>query len=218
MYKDGKLKMVKPKIAIIDYKMCNLFSVEHACRYVGGDPIITTKPEDVRSADAVILPGVGAFHDAISNLRELGMDTAIIDVISGGIPFMGICLGFQLLFSSSEEFGTSNGLGVFNGAVRKFPRDVNGYTLKIPQMGWNSISINKESHILKGVNDDTYMYFVHSFYVLPEDNDIILTKTTYSDFEYCSSISDTNVFACQFHPEKSGEEGIKIYRNWVASI
>jgi len=210
--------MSKPKIAIIDYKMCNLFSVEHACMYVGGDPIITTSADEVRAADAVILPGVGAFHDAISNIREQGMDKAIIDVIAKGVPFMGICLGYQLLFSSSEEFGDSEGLGIFKGAVRKFPREINDTILKIPQMGWNSISINKDSPVLMGIDDATYMYFVHSFYVLPGNDDIILTKTNYSGFEYCSSISNANVFACQFHPEKSGEEGIKIYRNWVSSI
>lgn len=201
-------------IAIIDYKMCNLFSVEHACRHVGMNPIITSDPEVIFESDGVILPGVGAFGDAIKNLDELGLSSAVRKTVAEGKPFMGICLGLQLLFSESEEFGNHKGLGLIPGKVRKFPSLLDGRALKVPQIGWNHIQKAKPSRFLEHINDKEYMYFVHSFYVQPQENSAILTTTNYEGFEYCSSIEKDNIIAFQFHPEKSAEIGIGIYSNW----
>lgn len=210
-------------VAIIDYKMGNLFSVQHACKKVGLNPIITSDPQVVNNSDAVILPGVGAFGEAMEILTGLGLIKSIKEIISQRRPFMGICLGYQLLFSESEEFGKYKGLGIFDGIVRKFPiQKLNSRRVKIPQIGWNQIlkyDNNKwEDSPLNGINESEFMYFVHSFYVEPDDEKIKLTKTFYEGFEYCSSINYENVFASQYHPEKSAEEGIKIYKNWAESI
>lgn len=210
--------MSRPRVAIIDYKMCNLFSVEHACRYVGADPVITSRVDDIDSADAVILPGVGAFKDALENVRLLGLDKAIHRSVSSNKPFLAICLGFQMLFSSSEEFGYSAGLGIFSGKVLKFPHDYNGCVLKVPQIGWNSVNVEKQTIVLSGITDGELMYFVHSFYVVPEDLTIVSTSTIYNGFKYCSSVSKGKLFACQFHPEKSSQNGIRIYSNWISTI
>lgn len=210
--------MKKPKIAIVDYKMCNLFSVEHACRYAGGDPIITSDPGEIESADAVILPGVGAYKDAMDNIRSIGIDASLEKVIARNRPFLGICLGFQLLFTSSEEFGMSSGLGILDGLVKRFPTEHDGNRLKVPQIGWNQIEKAKETPFLTGIRENEYMYFVHSFYVEPKDEGLTATRTVYSGFNYCSSVSSDYLFACQFHPEKSAAEGMKIYSNWISRI
>ena len=210
--------MEKPRIAIIDYKMCNLFSVEHACRYAGGDPHITSDPAEIESADAVILPGVGAYKDAMENIRSIGIDKSIGKAIAEKHSFLGICLGFQLLFSSSEEFGVSSGLGILEGSVKRFPSEHDGNRLKVPQIGWNQLEKAKETPYLAGIPENEYMYFVHSFYVEPKDITLTATRTVYAGFSYCSSVASGNLFACQFHPEKSAAEGMKIYRNWIARI
>lgn len=210
-----RFKLNDPRIAIIDYKMCNLFSVEHACKAVGLNPVITSDISEINSADGIILPGVGAFGDAISNIREHKLDTVIENVIAKGKPFLGICLGFQLLFQKSEEFGIFDGLGLVPGKVKRIPIEWDQKKLKVPQIAWNKIFIQKPSSILDGIRDEEYMYFVHSFFVDPKDESWILTKTSYNGFMYCSSIEQDNIFACQFHPEKSSKEGIKIYSNWA---
>lgn len=210
--------MKTPRIAIIDYKMCNLFSVEHACRHLNADAFVTSSPEDVAAADAVVLPGVGAFKDAMDNLQTMGLVPEIRAAIRKGKPFLGICLGFQMLFTRSEEFGIHEGLDIFQGTVRAFPAAVGGKKIKVPHMGWSRISKAGSVDILSEVSDHDYMYFVHSFYVEPDDKSIIATTSEYEEFEFCSSVASESVYACQFHPEKSGDQGIKLLESWIRKI
>jgi len=209
-------------VAIIDYKMGNLFSVFHACENVGLNPKISSDPKILKESDAAILPGVGAFGEAMETLEKLDLIKPIKEYIDTGKSFMGICLGFQLLFSESEEFGLHKGLGIFEGMVKKFSiTSINGGNVKIPQIGWNQIynyGNSWELSPLVGIDEGEYMYFVHSYYVEPVDDKIKMTKTIYECFEYCSSINKGNVFATQFHPEKSAKEGLKIYKNWARQI
>lgn len=209
--------MSNKTVAIIDYGLCNLFSVEHACKHVGLDPIVTSNYDEILKADAAILPGVGAFGEAITQIREKKLDNAIYDFIKTKKPFMGVCLGLQLLFDQSEEFGNFKGLGIIPGEVKKIPAEFG----KVPQMGWNTIEIskkNKSCPLIKDIRSGEFMYFIHSFYVKPENENDILTFTEYGGLKYCSSICHDNVVACQFHPEKSGAEGIRIYKNFKDMI
>jgi imidazole glycerol-phosphate synthase subunit HisH len=207
------------KVAIIDYRMGNLFSVQHACSHVGIESVITSEQKVISDSDGVILPGVGAFSTAMKHLNELHLVETILEVIQNGKPFMGICLGMQLLFTESEEFGRNIGLGVIDGKVKKFPGyKKDGSCLTVPQIGWNQIFKTdhaKESSLLKNISDGEFMYFVHSYYVEPDDPGVVFTRTNYEEVEYCSSLLKENVFASQFHPEKSAEKGIEIYRNWA---
>jgi glutamine amidotransferase len=213
----------KLKVAIIDSDMGNLFSVKQACEYVGLDPIITSDVSEILAADRAILPGVGAFGDVMDILQKRALIKPIKQFINSGKPFMGICLGLQLLMSQSEEFGQHQGLDVIKGSVVKFPeRSNNGRVIKIPQIGWNHIIkpefIKEETwneSPLKDINNAEFMYFVHSYYAMPVDKEVILSVTQYEDTQYCSSLSWKNIFACQFHPERSGEEGLKIFKNWL---
>lgn len=206
------------KVAIIDYKLSNLFSVKHALDYIGVESQITYDKDIIANSDAAIIPGVGAFGDAIKNLEKLELIDLIKDFISSGRSFMGVCLGMQLLFTQSEEFGTYMGLNIIKGKVKKFTDKSKKIT--VPQIGWNQIFIPKNKSLqpsspLKNIKHGEFMYFVHSYYVIPEDNKVILSETTYENITYCSSLLYNNVFATQFHPEKSGKEGIKIYREWL---
>jgi len=210
-------------VAVVDYKMGNLFSVQQACLNVGLNPVITSDKSIIKKADAVILPGVGAFAEAMNNLKELKLVELIKKILENGKPFMGICLGFQLLFSGSEEFGYTEGLKIFSGKVKKFPTfSSTSSKIKVPQIGWNQIhpsnSQKWEISLLNGINESEFMYFVHSYFVETEDENINLTYTDYEGIKYCSSIEKDNVFASQFHPEKSAEEGIKIYKNFARRI
>lgn len=204
------------KISIIDYGMGNLFSIGSLCDYVGMDYIITSDREKIAKSDAIILPGVGAFGEAMENIRKLNIDDFITDIIKSGKPTMAICLGMQLLMSNSEEFGSYRGLDIVSGNVIKFKQG----KCKVPQIGWNKINKkNREwnNTPLQGLGSE-YMYFVHSYYVCPTDKNIILSTSEYQETNYCSSFLYHNVFACQFHPERSGEKGIEIYKNfkiWV---
>ena len=208
-------------VAIIDYGMCNLFSVNQACLTVGLNPRITCNKEELLAADAIILPGVGAFGEAMENIRRLDLVEPIKDFLASGRQFMGICLGMQLLFSESEEFGRHTGLNVIEGNVRKFGEN-NSTRVKIPQIGWNQILPPSEDSWVKSPLRDlisgSYMYFVHSYYVEPAQKSDILSYTQYHSTEYCSSVMRSNVFATQYHPEKSGEKGLTIYRNWALSV
>lgn len=209
--------MREPKVAIIDYEMCNLFSVTHACLNSGLTPVITRDPAVIDSADAVILPGVGAFGDAMKNLQEFNL-IPVIERSLKNKPFMGICLGLQLLFSGSCEFGDNKGLNFVEGDVQKFPQEISGLKIKVPQIGWNRISFSTEESIFSGIPNESFFYFVHSYFVDPMDKEILLTSTIYENLEYCSSIKKNNVIAFQFHPEKSGMLGLKIYDNWKKII
>jgi glutamine amidotransferase len=191
-------------IAIVDYGMGNLKSVEKGFKKVGIDAVVTSSPAVVDNAEAIVLPGVGAFKDCIRNLTDLSLTEAVITSINKGKPFLGICLGLQVLFSESEEFGTCKGLDIFRGKVVKFQEG-----LKVPHMGWNNVNIINRPPILSEIEDNTFFYFVHSFYVVPEDKDIIATTTDYGT-TFTSMVWKDNVFATQFHPEKSQEAGLKV--------
>lgn len=209
--------MKKDRVAIIDYGLCNLFSVVHACEHIGLEAIVTDDIDEILSADAAILPGVGAFGKAITEIRKKKLDFAIDKFISSGKPFLGICLGLHLLFDSSEEFGYFEGLGIIPGKVRKI-QSSHG---KVPQIGWNTIEVSKENlghPLVESIREGEYMYFTHSFFVEPLNIDNVLTYTNYGKLRYCSSVCRDNVVACQFHPEKSGVEGIRVYRNFKSMI
>ena len=201
-------------IALLDYGSGNLRSVEKALRKVGADVLVTTQPEALRSAHAVVLPGVGAFDDCISAMQRQDLLGGVKEFIKTGRPFLGICVGYQALFEKSEEFNScAAGLGVFAGKVVRFPTKPG---LKVPQIGWNQISITRENNpIYRGIADGSYVYFVHSFFPQPEDESIIATRTDYGG-EFASSIWHGNTFATQFHPEKSQEVGLKLLENFVA--
>ena len=204
-------------VAIIDYKMSNLFSVQAACNKVGLSSILTSERNKILDANIAILPGVGAFGEAMKYLSDLKLDETIFQFVDLGKPLIGICLGLQLLFESSEEFGVHSGLGLIKGKVKKFKfYSHNSIKYPVPQIGWNKIKQMDESwedSLLCNNSNNDFMYFVHSYYVEPENDNIILSKTTYGNTEYCSSIQQNNIFACQFHPEKSGEIGMNIYKN-----
>ncbi len=199
----------KNMIAIVDYGMGNLRSVEKGFLKVGIDVAVTNKPEIIEKADGIVLPGVGAFKDCMRELSNLRLTDAIVNAIRNGKPYLGICLGLQVLFSESEEFGRCRGLDIFRGKVIRFS-DSN---LKIPHMGWNEIKIKKNNPLLDGILDKSYLYFVHSFYVMPEDDSIISTTTDYG-IDFTSMICKDNVFATQFHPEKSQRVGLTILKNF----
>ena len=204
-------------VAIIDYKMSNLFSVQAACEKVGLSSIITSDNNEILDAKICILPGVGAFGEAMKSLRESKLDKAIYEFVETGKPFVGICLGLQLLFDSSEEFGNYSGLGLIKGKVKKFKsHSYNSTKYPVPQISWNKINKTNGSwddSLLYNNTSGDFMYFVHSFFVIPENESVMLSKTTYGNTEYCSSIQQNNIFGCQFHPEKSGEIGLNIYKN-----
>jgi glutamine amidotransferase len=208
-------------VAIVDYGLGNLFSIQQACRTAGIRAIITGARADIERADAVILPGMGAFGDAMATLRRLGLVEALRESAASGKPLLGVCLGVQLLMSVSYEFGRHEGLDVIPGEVVPLAATgASGQRLKIPQVGWNRIhpkpGATTESWAgtpLEGVRDGQFMYFVHSYVVVPEDPSVILSTTTYGSAAFCSSVRSRNVFACQFHPERSGHRGLDVYRN-----
>ena len=197
-------------IAIIDYDMGNLRSVAKAFEKVGATAAVTRDPKAILNASHVVLPGVGAFKDCMRNLDEYGLIDPIIKSIESGKPFLGICLGLQLLFDESMEFGRHKGLGVIKGKVVRFPE---GTGLKVPHMGWNEANKRKDSPLLSGIEDDTFFYFVHSYYAVPEDRSVDLTTTGYG-MDFTSSIMKDNIMACQFHPEKSQKSGLKVLENF----
>lgn len=208
------------KILIIDYKSGNLFSVNQALTNIGFNVLISSNADDIASADAIVLPGVGAFGDAMNNLHDLNLIRPIKQFVETGKPFLGICLGLQLLFTESEEFGYTKGLDLVKGKVKRFNMNNNaGENRKIPQISWNKINkINNnswENTPLQDIKDGEFMYFVHSFFVEPEEP-VGLTETNYDGQTYVSSIQKNNIFACQFHPEKSAQEGLQIYKTWAS--
>ena len=206
------------KVIIIDYQLGNLFSVQQACKAVGLNASISSLKSEINSADALILPGVGAFIEAMNNLKNLDLIDSIKEKVNvQKTPLFGICLGQQLLFTESEEFGSGKGLDLIPGFIKKFSKDLTTEKIKVPQIGWNQIYKNKmgwENTALRDLNERDFMYFVHSYFVKPNSEDVILTKTNYCEIEFCSSIQKDNIFATQFHPEKSSTKGLSIYKNW----
>jgi glutamine amidotransferase len=199
-------------IAIIDYGMGNLRSVQKGFERMGHEAMVTSDAKTIQNAGKVVLPGVGAFPDCMRNLDQYGLIDAVRKSISSGKPFLGICLGLQLLFTESEEFGISKGLDIIKGSVIRFKGPVFA-DLKIPHMGWNSISIKRRAPALQDVPDNSHVYFVHSFHVVPEDKGVIATTTPYGT-EFVSSIWKDNIFAVQFHPEKSQALGLSILKRF----
>ncbi len=202
-------------IAVIDYDTGNLRSVSKALEKLGAEVTITRDREVITSASHVILPGVGAFADCMTKLEEYKLIDVIKDVISSGKPFLGICVGLQLLFEKSSEFGSTKGLGVLKGEVVGFDLPEPDSDFKIPHMGWNSVNFKKDSKLFKGISDGEFFYFVHSFYVTSADEDVILATTDYS-VDFTSAVERGNLFGCQFHPEKSQAVGLKVLENFIS--
>lgn len=198
-------------IAIIDYDAGNLKSVEKALISLGEEVVVSRERDVLLSADKVVLPGVGAFGDAMNKLSEYGLIEVIKEIVDNNTPFLGICLGLQLLFEESEEAHGVAGLGILKGKILKIPPKEG---LKIPHMGWNSIDIKPEARLFKGIKNNSYVYFVHSYYLKAEDEAIVAASTEYSTHIH-ASVENDNVFACQFHPEKSSELGLKILKNFA---
>ena len=198
-------------IAIIDYDAGNIKSVEKALVLLGQDVVITRDRDTILAADKVILPGVGAFGDAMGKIRQYGLESVIHEVVEKKTPFLGICLGLQLLFEQSDETPGVEGLGILKGEILRIP-DCPG--LKIPHMGWNSLEFQNEGRLFKGLPEQPYVYFVHSYYLRAEEEAIVTATTEYSTHIH-ASVEKDNVFACQFHPEKSSDVGLRILRNFV---
>jgi glutamine amidotransferase len=198
-------------IAIIDYGMGNLRSVQKGFERVGREAVVTSDAKTILSAGKVVLPGVGAFPDCMRNLEQNGLIDVVHQTVRSGKPFLGICLGLQLLFTESEEFGISKGLDIIKGRVKLFK--LQDSALKVPHMGWNSIAIRRRAPALQDVPDNSHVYFVHSFHVVPEDKNVIATTTNYG-MEFVSSIWKDNIFAVQFHPEKSQALGLSILKRF----
>ncbi len=199
-------------LAIIDYQMGNLRSVQKGFERVGAAATIINEPEQIRAATKIVLPGVGAFGDAIAELRRRNLVEPICEAIQAGKPFLGICLGLQMLFDVGYEGGEFQGLGIIPGEVRRFELPLE---YKIPHMGWNSAIQKRRSPLFKDVPDNEHFYFVHSYYVVPKDSNVIGTETDYGG-TFCSSIWRDNLFATQFHPEKSQTRGLELLRNFAA--
>ena len=197
-------------IAIIDYDAGNIKSVEKALQYLGEEAVTTRDAGEILMADKVILPGVGAFGDAMKKLNRYGLVPVIHEVVEKGIPFLGICLGLQLMFESSEEAPGVEGLGLLKGKIVRIPE---GDGLKVPHMGWNSVSFPKEGRLFAGIPENSYVYFVHSYYLQAEED--IVTATAEYGVTIHASVEKGNVFACQFHPEKSSHTGLTILKNFV---
>ena len=197
--------------AIIDYDAGNLRSVEKALEALGEKAVITREPDKILSADRVILPGVGAFGDAMRKIRDYGLEDVMGEVVETGTPFLGICLGMQLLFERSGESPGVDGLGILKGEILRIPESGG---LKIPQIGWNSLKYPKSGRLFEGVAEDSYVYFVHSYYVKAADADIVTATTEYG-IPIHVSVEKGNVFACQFHPEKSSKVGLALLRNFL---
>ena len=198
-------------IGIIDYDAGNLKSVEKALHYLGKEVIVTRDPKQLRQVDKVILPGLGAFGDAMAKLKEYHLDTLIHEIADSGKPFLGICLGLQLLFEESEESPGVEGLGILKGKIKRIP-DEDG--LKVPHIGWNSLQLEHNGRLFQNIPENSYVYFVHSYYLEAQDPEIVKASTEYGVHIH-ASVEKGNVFACQFHPEKSSETGLQILKNFA---
>lgn len=213
-----------PAVAIVDYRLGNLFSVKMACAVAGLDAVITSDRHAILSADAVILPGVGAYGDAMAALTELDLVSVLRDVASMGKPVLGVCLGMQLLMSETEEFGRHRGLGLIDGAVVRLEGlRPDGRPLKVPHIGWNTVEPAGDAAAwtttpLESVPSGAYMYFVHSYVARPVDERVVRSTTQFGSTRFCSSLQQGNVFACQFHPERSGPDGLRMYHNFAAQV
>ncbi|PYS07222.1 MAG: imidazole glycerol phosphate synthase subunit HisH [Acidobacteria bacterium] len=196
-------------ITVVDYKLNNLRSIENTLRRLGHEVKVTSDPADVQAATKLILPGVGAFRDAMANLREYGLLEPFVEKVKAGTPALGICLGMHLLFTESEEFGLHRGLDLLKGRVIKLPTN-----LRVPHMGWNQLHPKRADALTEGVRSSSFVYFVHSYYVEPESPDIVLATTDY-EIEFPAIVHSSNVWATQFHPEKSQRVGERLLENFA---
>lgn len=200
-------------IAIIDYDAGNLRSVEKALLSIGEETIVTRKREEILAADKVVLPGVGAFGDAMRKLKEYGLVDTIHEAVDSGKPFLGICLGLQLLFRRSDESEGVEGLSILPGEILRIPEAPG---IKIPHIGWNSLKVTEGARLFEGLGENPYVYFVHSYYLKADDESIVAATTEYGGTLIHASVQKDNVYACQFHPEKSGSVGMQILKNFAA--
>lgn len=209
--------MALKNISILDYSSGNLHSITNCFASLGVSCRVISTPDQVLKSDGLVLPGVGAFGDAMANLRSNGLDLAIKDFHTTGRPVLGICLGLQILFDDSNEFGQTEGLGLLSGKVRSFSNI--GQKVRVPNVGWYNLIHNPESkatgEAFKTISEKEFFYFVHSFYVEPSSREVILSESVYEGFQFCSSASKDNITAFQFHPEKSARPGIQLIRNWL---
>lgn len=196
-------------IVVIDYGMGNLRSVAKALAKVGAKVVVSSRPADIKKAEKIVLPGVGAFGDAVKELKRRRLFNPIKEEVKKGKPFLGICLGMQLLLEKSSENPGVKGLGLIKGAVKRFSKKV-----KVPQIGWNQIKIKKGCPLFEGIPNSSYVYFCHSYYAVPKNKNVVATRTSYN-VNFASAVYDKNIFAVQFHPEKSQKLGLKILRNFV---
>jgi imidazole glycerol-phosphate synthase subunit HisH len=198
------------RVVIVDYGAGNLRSVARAVAHAGVEAVVSTREEDVAAADALIVPGVGAAEDTMANLRAAGLDGPIVEYIASGRPFLGVCMGMQALFEVSEEGGTHECLGVFPGRIVRFP-----HGLTVPHMGWNTVSATRAHPVLEGIPDGSFFYFVHSYHPAPSDHSVVVAETEYEDVRFPAIVGRDNVIATQFHPEKSGKWGLRVYDNFL---
>ena len=199
------------KIHIIDYDAGNIESIRNALKKIGCEPVTTNKPKELFKAKAIIFPGQGSFPAAMKKLNKNGIDKTLIELINNKMPFIGICLGLQLMFTKSDE-GQCNGLNLFKGTVPEIPDSV-----KVPHIGWNNVNFNKSHPIFNGIPDNSYFYFIHSYYVKPDNLDNIIAETNYG-VEFCSAYAYENYVGLQFHPERSGDYGLQIYQNFINKL
>ncbi len=204
---------MKMKIGIIDYGLGNIHSLKEACRYLGFETYLINNEVDLNNVDKIILPGVGSFNTAVKNLKELNLFESLKNIILSGKPILGICLGMQLLMEQSTEFGITKGLGLIKGTTRNF----NVNCLRSPNIGWNSIKQVKESIFKHNINFENEVFFIHSYYVVPENESDILFITKYGEFEYCAALNQNKIYGFQFHPEKSGIIGLNLLDNFLKS-
>lgn len=211
--------------AIVDFGLGNLFSVRQACVTVGLDAVITRDPKTISAAKSVILPGVGAFGDAMERLEDLDLVSVLRRLSEQGKPVMGICLGMQLLLDETEEFGFHEGLGLIEGKVVRLAPDAGESRAKVPHIGWNRVLVPKGAPKdawsdlpLQGLDDGVFMYFVHSYHVLPDDGGVVVAETEYGGTSFCSALRSGNIFACQFHPERSGKDGLKLFESFAQTV
>ena len=199
------------KIHIVDYDAGNIESIRNALKKIGCEPVTTNNPKDLFKAKAIIFPGQGSFPAAMKKLNKNGIDKTLIELINNKMPFIGICLGLQLMFTKSDE-GQCNGLNLFKGTVPEIPDSV-----KVPHIGWNNVNFNKSHPIFNGIPDNSYFYFIHSYYVKPDNLDNIIAETNYG-VEFCSAYAYENYVGLQFHPERSGDYGLQIYQNFINKL
>lgn len=209
------------KIAIVDYGLGNIFSINQALLSCGADVLVTDSAAQIESCDGILLPGVGAFADAMGRLVSIGLDKVLINEVARGKPLLGVCLGLQLLFDKSYEFGETPGLGIIKGEIVKFPDNFEGHQLSIPFIGWNSLKINdsqKENFLLSDIKDGEKFYFVHSYHAKPKDETCVIAYCDYLNYTYPAIIQIGNVAGIQGHPEKSAQQGLLFYKNWLKSL